>query len=417
MKWILVLVLVSSLFVSLLTGCSKDQSSDNGNTASSEEVDTSGGEKATEDDTEAAQVEEVTIKLMQNKPELSDVLKELEPLFEAENPGLKIKFDTIGGSADYNSGLMAKFQSGDAPDIFANTGFTELNKWFDKVEDLSDQPWIEDVVSSGLDPVTVDGKAYGFPLAIEGFGYAYNKTLFEEAGITTLPNTLESLEEACEKLEAAGIMPFSNTYAEWWALGVHTINAILAQQGDVQQYLDDIAAGTIHFKDTANVDQWVELIDLTVKYGQKNAITTGDYTNSVAVFSSGQAAMIQQGTWMQIEIDKVNADLDVGMMPMPFGDEPNNMVFAGVPNFWVVNTESEVKEEAKIFLNWLATSDTGRNFLTEKMNVVPAFKSIDANSSRGLNLALYEYAKEGNTLAMKGQDFLLVQIKKSDKQS
>ena len=79
--------------------------------------------------------------------------------------------------------------------------------WIDRLEDLSDQPWVNDLVDMAKEPMTKDGKVYGMPMNLEGWGYIYNKDLFEQAGITELPKTYAQLEDAAKKLEAAGITP------------------------------------------------------------------------------------------------------------------------------------------------------------------------------------------------------------------
>jgi raffinose/stachyose/melibiose transport system substrate-binding protein len=345
----------------------------------------------------SAPAKDATVFFFNMKVEIADALAKMIPEFEKENPGIKVKLETVGGGADYGAALMAKFQSGDAPDIFNCTGFADLTKWLDKCADLTDQPWVSDMVAGANIPIERDGKIYGLPLAVEGFGFAYNKDLFAKAGITTLPNTLATLEEACEKLQAAGITPFSNSYAEWWVLGLHNINVILSQQPDPQKFIDDIAAGNASIKNTPVTAGWTKLLDLTVKYGQKNATTAGDYATSVANFSSGKAAMIQQGNWIQPDLDKVDENLNVGFLPMPIGDTPEDKINAGIPNYLSVRKDSKVLEQTKTFLNWMVSSDTGRRYLTDELKCIPAFKSIKSSTFKGLNAALIEYTSQGRT--------------------
>ncbi len=386
MKKALSYVLIAMMSTGLLAGCGAKTTTQT----------QSGGAPQTQEK-EAAETpqKEVTIKIVQNKVEINDALKKMILEFEKENPGIRVKLDTIGGGADYGGGLMAKFQSGDAPDIFVCSGYADLDKWFEKVEDLSDQSWVSDMVDGSQAAISKDGKIYGFPLALEGFGFAYNKALFEKAGITTIPTTLGELEEVCKKLEAAGIQPFSNSYAEWWALGLHNFTVPLAHQKDTAAFIADVARGNAKMIENEVTDGWFRLLDLTVKYGQKNPTVTGDYASSVAAFAAGDAAMIQQGNWIQPDLDKVDETIQVGFLPMPISDTAEDMIYAGVPNYWSVNKESAAKEEAKVFLNWLASSETGRHYLTEEIKAVPAFKSVKAENAKGLNAALAEYASAG----------------------
>ena len=63
-----------------------------------------------------------------------------------KKPNVKIQIETVGGGADYGAALKAKFNSGDKPDIFNNGGFSDLDQWIENLEDLSDQPWVKDLV-------------------------------------------------------------------------------------------------------------------------------------------------------------------------------------------------------------------------------------------------------------------------------
>src|SRR5690606_33251536 len=138
--------------------------------------------------------EQKTVTIFQFKTEIVEGLNELKVEFEKEYPNIKLDIQTVGGGADYDAALKTKFASGDAPDIFSNNGYSKLDMWQDKVEDLSDQPWVQDLVPLAAEPITKDGKVYGMPLALEGFGYIYNKDLFQQVGITVPPRTYTELE-------------------------------------------------------------------------------------------------------------------------------------------------------------------------------------------------------------------------------
>lgn len=340
---------------------------------------------------------EITINIIQIKIEIADVLKKMEYDYEKENKGVKLKFVTYGGGADYEYGLITKFQAGDPPDVYVNGGYAKLNPWLDKAEDLSDQLWVGDTEEGALAPVTRDGKIYGMPQAVEGFGFAYNKALFAKAGIKTLPDTLDKLENTCKKLNSAGIQPFSNSYAEWWVLGMHNFNLLLVHQPNPQKFINDIAAGKTKIKDNSYASGWVKLLDLTLEYGQDNPTNTGDYVTSANDFYAGKAAMIQQGNWIQPDLDKVDEKFDVGFLPMPVSNTPENKICAGVPNFWVVYKHSKYKEESKAWFNWMVTSETGKRYITDELKFISPFKSIKGQNYKGLNASLFEYISEGMT--------------------
>lgn len=346
--------------------------------------------------------EKVTIKLFQFKVEIAEALTKMIAEYESLHPNVKIQIETVGGGADYGAALKAKFNSGDKPDIFNNGGFTDLDLWIEHLEDLSDQPWVANLVDVAKEPMTKDGKLYGQPLNLEGYGFIYNKDLFAQAGITETPRTLSELEAAAEKLQAAGITPFVNGYGEWWVLGNHFINIPFAQQADTDGFIKGLYDGSQSIVDNETFKQWMQLFDLTLKYGNANPLQT-DYNTQVTEFATGKAAMTQQGNWTQVAISQTNPDINIGFLPMPINDDAAAMdkLPVGVPNNWVINKNSPVKEEAKEFLNWMVSSDIGQRYITEEFKFIPAFTNINADEAVLGQLAadIIKYSKEGKTIS------------------
>ncbi|WP_166242041.1 ABC transporter substrate-binding protein [Paenibacillus turpanensis] len=343
---------------------------------------------------------DVTIRIFQYKVEIAEQLNKLKEEYEKAHPGVKLQIETVGGGADYGAALKAKFAGGEEPDIFNNGGNSELDLWIDKMEDLSGEPWVANMIDSTKAQISRDGKIYGQPIGIEGYGFLYNKELFDKAGITQVPNTLASLEDAAKKLQAAGVAtPFANGYQEWWILGIHNMNVALANQPNPDQFIADLKAGKVQLKDNKIFQDWVNLLDLTVKYGSKTALTT-DYNTQVTEFATGKAGLMQQGNWTQVQINKTNPDIKIGVAPMPISNEATSKIFTGVPNNWAVNKNSKVKEEAKAFLNWLVSSETGKKYIVNEFKFMPAFKNIefDAAALGDIAASIQTYTKDNNTL-------------------
>jgi len=376
----------------VLSGCGGS----NGNASNSPGATSSSPSNNTE-----APKKNVTIKMFQFKVEIAEQLQNLVNEYEKET-GVKIQIETVGGGADYGAALKAKFNSGDKPDIFNNGGFSDLDLWLENLEDLSDQPWVKDLVKGTDEPMTHDGKLYGMPIGVEGYGFIYNKDLFAQAGITELPKTLSQLEDAAKKLQDKGITPFINGYGEWWVLGNHFVNLPFAYQADPNAFIAGLNDGSQKIPGNEVFANWTKLFDLTVKYGGKNPLQT-DYNTQVTEFATGKAAMTQQGNWTQVQISKTNPDVNIGFLPMPISEDAaaNDKLFVGVPNNWVVNKNSSVKEEAKAFLNWMVTSETGKNYITKEFKFIPALTTISATEEDLGALAsdIMKYNKEGKVLS------------------
>lgn len=349
-----------------------------------------------------------TVKIFQFKTEIVEGLNELKVEFEKEYPNIKLDIQTVGGGADYAAALKTKFASGDAPDIFSNGGYAEMDLWGDKMEDLSDQPWVKDLIPLAAEPMTKDGKVYGMPMNLEGIGFVYNKDLFEKAGITETPKTLSQLEEAAKKLQAIDVIPFGNAYQEWWLLGNQGISVAFAQQDDVDGFIKSLNEGTGTIVGNKVFEDWSNLLKLTLKYGQKNPLTT-DANTHLAMFANGETAMMQEGNWAQTLVDNITPDMNIGMFPMPINEdaEKNDKMTVGIPANLVVNKDSKSKEEAKTFLNWLVTSDMGKEYIVKKWKFIPALSTIEATPEDIglLGSDVWNYVKENKVYGLQSSKF------------
>ncbi|USK34454.1 ABC transporter substrate-binding protein [Bacillus sp. F19] len=378
------LLCMSLVFVfGIMAGCSSKETAKDGE---------SGGDSKSGD-------EVVTLNFFQFKVEIADQLQEMIKEFEAEHPNIKVKLETVGGGADYGAALKAKFASGEEPDIFNNGGFKELELWKEKLADLSGEPWVEHVLPIGKVPMTdADGKLYGMPVNLEGYGFVYNKDLFKKAGITEPPKTIDELKAAAKKLEAKKITPFSAGYGEWWVIGQHLLNIPFAQQEDPEAFIAGLYDGSEKIPGNKQFKEFKEVLDTELKYANDNPLTT-DYNTQVTLFASGETAMLQQGNWTENMITEINPEINMGFLPIPISnDDSAGNLPVGVPNNWVLNKNSEHLEEAKTFLNWMVSSETGKRFITEEFAFIPAFDNIEPAGLGDLGTSILDYSKEEKTI-------------------
>ena len=120
------------------------------------------------------------------------------------------------------------------------------------------------------------------------------------------------------------------------------------------------------------------------------------------MFLDESAAMFQQGNWREIEILAANPDMEFGLLPMPLGEDPvaGDRLPVGVPFYLIVNEDSSDAEKAasKTFLNWLVTSDYGKNALVESFGFIPAYPDIEAADLGGISDDIAEYSTAGKTV-------------------
>ena len=191
-------------------------------------------------------------------------------------------------------------------------------------------------------------------------------------------------------------------------LGNHLVNVPFALQDDPDAFLQAASEGNVDFTSNEVFQQWVDLLDLTLEFSNPNPLTA-DYNTSVTLFASGETAMIQQGNWTQVQISSINPDINIGFLPMAINDDAAAMdrLPVGVPSNWAIYKHSPVKDEAKHFLNWLVTSETGQHYLTEKFKFIPGVDNISVEPDVLGDLAndIIAYSQNGRTISWEFHKF------------
>lgn len=349
---------------------------------------------------------EVTeINIFQFKVEFKDQFEALAKKYEEENKGIKINIETVGGGSDYGAALKSKFSSGNEPNIFNIGGPEDVTMWIDSLSDLSDTEAAKQALEGTLTGATKDGKVLGLPYNIEGYGVVYNKEIFAKAGIDAAQiKTLDDLEAAAKVLEdkkaELGLeAPFALAAKELWVTGLHSSNAFLNAEFD-NDVMKAFESKTVEFK---YGDQFKKYIDISNKYSVQPTNSL-DYSQQMEqLFSNGKVAMTQQGNWVYSTIESVNPELakeNIGLLPIPIDGVTEGTIPVGVPMYWGVNpkgTEAEIKA-SKDFLDYLYTTEEGKQIVLEDFKFVPAYKGFDTNKiSDPLSKDVYTYYTEGKT--------------------
>jgi len=395
----MVMVLILSLIV---TGCSNDKKDDNATKENGENVSDNLGE-------------EVELDIFQFKVEIAKELEEAAKAYEEEHPNVKINIQTVGGGDDYGAALKAAFQSGSEPDIFNVGGPQDIKDWMDKLEDLSDQPWVDMALEGVLSGATVDDKVYALPFNLEGYGFIYNTEIFEAAGIDaesivdfkSLEDAVKTLDEKIKNGELKDDYPLLESVFEFpaketWITGLHTSNVAIGQEFDSS--LEAFDAEEVEFK---YGDSLKKIIDLQANYSPhrdaKQKLNAVDYTTQAEEgIAIERVAIIQQGNWVYGLVEGVDEEVaaKLDILPIPLEGGKEDSIPVGVPMHWVVNKDSEegVKDAAKDFLNWLYTSEKGKDYVVNEFHFIPpltGYEDLEVNDPLGN--AVSRYAEAGKT--------------------
>jgi len=303
--------------------------------------------------------------------------QKLVDTFQAENPGLKIKRNPIGGS-DIRQVLRTALAAGSGPELFyyeVGGQLMELARAglvYDLSADYKKYGWDKKIAASGLGSVRIDGKIWSIPNELElQLVVYYHKSDFKKLGLS-VPRTYKDFEKICEKFKASGVLPLCCGSSKG-AFGMRFFNLFSAYLAGPDK-LDEVLYGNgswtaAPFLEAARMVK--SLADKGYMTNASNALSTGD---ARAVFISGKAGMCVSGTWDNRRFMTEDAradDLDFFNIPPPSVlTSPRTIVGTG-SGFCINSTAKGDKLAAAVkFLNFL-TSETASKIWVEDVLIIP----------------------------------------------
>ena len=306
---------------------------------------------------------QVTLNFMFNSPELIDAYNALVAAYEEANPNVKIELEVLQN--DYQTVLKSRLNAGETPDLFLTSAYNDNKVFGEYAHNLNEEAFIKAVDPGVLTAVTYEGNVTGLPFLVQSHSFIYNIDLFEQAGVTELPATLDQLRACCEKLRTAGIQPFSTGFSEWWILPQTTYPCMAdAYDGDYEKLFEDVKSGALKFGDLPQVEFAMDVLDLIREFGGEKPMES---TNDVqcSEFANGKVAMIHNGNWAEASILAINPDIRMGYVYHPTLGGKAALAVESNLTFRVAK-DSPNRGEVLNFLNFMCTSEYGKAWIPEQ---------------------------------------------------
>lgn len=358
------------------------------------------------------------------KPEADQAWQDLAATY-TEQTGVEV---TVLTAADgqYDTTLQSEMAKSEAPTIFIIGSNDDAKTWDNYTYDLAGSAIYEHLNDKSL-VVGNDGKTAGVASCYECYGLIYNKTILEQycamdgAVVSSIDeiNSFETLKAVAEDINSrvdeindelgtflteafasAGLDDGSS-----WRFSGHLAGLPL-----YYEFLDDgcdLVAGEESI-DGTYMDQFKAVWDMYVSTSSADPKTLASGAlNAEAEFGMGEAVFYQNGDWEYSPLTneengyEVTAD-DLGMMPIYFGvDDENEGLAVGTENYWAVNSQAPEEDiQASLdFLEWVITSDEGRDAVTNGMGLTAPFDTFEGDfaTANVLAQAANEYAAAGRT--------------------
>lgn len=346
-----------------------------------------------------------TISVFNIKTETAEQMDKLVKDFEKANPKIKVNMTTVGGGTDATAALQAKFSSGDEPSLFTIGGLSDVKTWKHTLVDLKDTKLAGLAIEKTLEGATADGKVYGVPMNIEGYGWLVNKEIFKKAGVPI--DTIKSYDDfkkAVETLDAKksdlGLKSvFAYSGGETWVSGQFSSNFIAPEFNNSLQETYDAKTLALTYG-----DKMKNYLDLAIKYNA-SPLQSMDYSTSVEeLFASEKVAVIHQGNWIVPtlnSLDKNFAKDKLGIIPMFVADETDGKIVAGPAWYWAVNSKKSKAEVAasEKFIEYMYTDKNAMKQIVDDFQFIPAYTNFSSDDIKDpLSKEIYTYLSDKKTV-------------------
>lgn len=336
----------------------------------------------------------------------------LAEAYMAQHPNVEIVVELRPGGTEGDNIVKTRLATGDMTDVFwYNSGslLQALNP-AQTLVDLSDQPFIENIVESFLPTVSQGDAIFGVPTGTAmGGGILYNKKVYEELGLS-VPKTWDEFVANNEAIKEAGIAPVLATFGDTWTSQLF----VLADYYNVEQAVPGFAEAYTNHEATHSDTPAAAAGFAYLQQGYEEDWWQEDYATTLfepglALLANGEVAHYPMLTFALSTIeanfpDQVN---DIGFFAQPGTDAEANGVTIWMPPATYIpqTTEGEKREVALDFLSFIASIE-GTEVLTAEIaptgpymikgatlpdSVLPAVKDLAAYIESGNSYPALEF--------------------------
>ncbi|MFD3406560.1 ABC transporter substrate-binding protein [Kribbella sp. NPDC058693] len=301
-------------------------------------------------------------------------MKQIITEFHAKHPNIDVQVQVTPWES-YWTKLQTSVTANTGPDVFWMTMvYAKYYATGGGTAPLDDQIKKSKLDMSAYVPAvtkayTVNGKVYGVPKDVNGFGLCYNKKLFDAAKVKYPDEswTWSDVVAAAQKLTnpKQGVYGFVAPEADElsWYLTVPQVGGqVISPDGKSSGYDQSATIQGIQF--------WTDMI---TKYHVSPTLQQTTDTDPLAMLTSGKVAMRYCGSWEPEEIAAVPyGKANIGIAPLPAGPGGNRNYYSnGLANSMSAKTKHP--DQAWEFLQFLG-SDRAAEIQAKTGTVIPAYQ-------------------------------------------
>lgn len=252
--------------------------------------------------------------------------EEIVAMWNEANPLTPVEHSIIAHE-DFKQAIRAYLTAQPAPDVLTWFAGERARFFIDRgliadISDVFEEYGFNEAYAPGFVALaTVDGKQYFLPTSYYWWAVYYRPSLFEQAGITEVPETWDDFLAACDTLNAAGITPITiGTRYPWTAAAWFDYLNMRVNGPEFHIDLMLLKESYTDERVKAVFEHWQQLFDHNCFIEDAAAYAWQD---AVSPMAEGTAAMYLMGQFIVDSYpDELEEDLDFFRFPIINPDVP-----------------------------------------------------------------------------------------------
>lgn len=280
-------------------------------------------------------------------------MQKYKDAFEKKYPNATVKYTTYH---DYDTRVRERIEMGDYGDVlYVPSFFSSMEFWtyfepLGGVEELSEKYYF---VEKGW---IYDNALYGIPSYTYLLGFVYNTEVFDKAGITSTPKTIEEFIHAMELIDKhTDAIPFYTNCSVGWALNPWFYFPFIEMTGQDDYKFNTFIYEKNPFSEGGNYYKTYKMLyDIVAKgYVEENVLECNWYDACVKL-NKGEIGCIAIGSWAlnQIRSAGINGD-NIAFMTFPNEVDGQQYATATVDYSYGISAKSDNKELAKAYVAFM----------------------------------------------------------------
>ncbi|SFR62911.1 extracellular solute-binding protein [Anaeromicropila populeti] len=255
---------------------------------------------------------------------------------------------------DYETEVTQLLQEGNCGDVLLIPGSissSEYGKYFKSLGSRQQMELKYNYINS-----TNGTQVYGLPTFANALGLVYNKAVFEQAGITELPATIEDFYNDMEKIkERTEATPLYTNYASGWALGIWEEYTFGSMTGDSTYRNNGFLNEEKPFsKNTAHFKVYKLLYDLVANGLCEDNPEASNWDQSKKLLNEGKIGCMALGTWAVSQIKAAGPfPENVCYMPFPHTINGKQYMTVSADYSYAISRTSSNQEMARKYIDFM----------------------------------------------------------------